>query len=699
LRQTCVVLLGLLCCSCNCGRSRLNQVTTPWQVTPTSLTVHGYVGFTSTGSVTLSNPSVASLQASLSTASPFSVAPTIELDPGESRPISISYQPAAPGMVQGQLLVDANGREVQVALTLIAEVPPTCVAPDCQQGHFDPDAGGCAFENLPDNTHCQGGACLLDAHCETGRCIGQSVDCDDGNPCTVGVCDATQGCTHLTSLDACPSPNDPCKVATCSVDAGCGFAPALDGTSCGASDCDHSNVCLNGSCQLVATPEDSPCGVPSSYCQPAGRCQSGVCNQPPATAPHLAWSYSPTPPFQFMQDLLADDHGQLYWEECANDCSDSQQTCQLVSVTADGLSRWRQSVSVSGFGSRHMIDGEFLFRLVTPTYGGYCDPGARLEAYRLSDGSSAWSVDLEALFGLNNTNNPLGAENDLATDGNGQIYLAAAAYSYLQGWLASFDRETGQVLWTIPFSEDVHNAFSDGTWVYTALGGFPATLDEVAPNVGSVLHTLANSTNEPIAVDDGAVAQYFYWTGPDGGELISTQFSSTANGNLLASTGGWAYLDWRLINPVMQNKFAAAVEVDSAVEGFDLSAGQMRWSIPLDEDAGPGLVYDLLLTDKPSVLFAEHRYGPGINFGQIVTFGPELREVALDGGTLSRCPLPPDAGYRNPVLLPNRWVVFTMDPTWGGYWSLKAFDVPGDSPALSGWSANYGDSMRRNFGR
>ena len=75
--------------------------------------------------------------------------------------------------------------------------------------------------------------------------------CDDGNPCTIDVCDPKKGCSH-TPADAakvCPT-SGPCIVAKCEVSAGkCTYTARPDGWVC-ASDCNKQ--CNRGTCSTAA---------------------------------------------------------------------------------------------------------------------------------------------------------------------------------------------------------------------------------------------------------------------------------------------------------------------------------------------------------------------------------------------------------------------------------------------------------------
>jgi hypothetical protein len=45
--------------------------------------------------------------------------------------------------------------------------------------------------------------------CEEGECVGEPLDCDDGNPCTDDACDPAQGCSSTPNEAPCED-GDPC---------------------------------------------------------------------------------------------------------------------------------------------------------------------------------------------------------------------------------------------------------------------------------------------------------------------------------------------------------------------------------------------------------------------------------------------------------------------------------------------------------
>ena len=197
----------------------------------------------------------------------------------------------------------------------------TCVetVTDCVDG--DPCTGetcepgiGCLFEPLDDVPCDDGDLCTASDLCVEGACVGEGeVDCDDGVPCTLDLCDPWFGCLH-EDLDALCDDGDPCTgddqciygacvgttdVCECDSDADCaGYANACfaaytcdDGAAPRVcvpapeteAPCPDVAPCLAGSCNPateacdpVPKPDGTPCADPQ-VCVADGACVDGVC--------------------------------------------------------------------------------------------------------------------------------------------------------------------------------------------------------------------------------------------------------------------------------------------------------------------------------------------------------------------------------------------------------------------------------------
>ncbi len=129
---------------------------------------------------------------------------------------------------------------------------------------------------------------------------GARTHCDDGNPCTIDICDPGLGCMHTpvedgtscsdgnrcNGAETCaagtctrgPAPDcddhDPCTVDSCDCSGGCVHKPAKDGRSCSDGDvCNGAETCRGGTCMRGTEPschDDDPCTADA--CDPIGGC-------------------------------------------------------------------------------------------------------------------------------------------------------------------------------------------------------------------------------------------------------------------------------------------------------------------------------------------------------------------------------------------------------------------------------------------
>ena len=172
----------------------------------------------------------------------------------------------------------------------------------CTTDSCDPNTGNCIHVN--DNTRIcdDGNVCTGVDKCQDGMCTGfNPVSCEDGNPCTTNVCDATVGC--LTSFangvacedgnactvnDSCNQgvcvsggpnqcdDNNECTTDSCVAGVGCQNTAKDNGFQCTKSGLAQCQVaqCLNGSCQaqnINSTPQNP------SICNRTGECSTGYC--------------------------------------------------------------------------------------------------------------------------------------------------------------------------------------------------------------------------------------------------------------------------------------------------------------------------------------------------------------------------------------------------------------------------------------
>jgi len=146
----------------------------------------------------------------------------------------------------------------------------------------------------------------------TAGCVANS-QCDDGNPCTSDVCDATSRCVHQNVSGPCSdgnacTTNDTCSGGVC---AGGAALDCNDGTACTVDSCSPASGCVHtanntlcddgqscttdtcdpvSGCTHATLPNGAACDD-SNACTANDQCTAGVCaGQPPAVASHLVIS-------------------------------------------------------------------------------------------------------------------------------------------------------------------------------------------------------------------------------------------------------------------------------------------------------------------------------------------------------------------------------------------------------------------------
>ena len=149
---------------------------------------------------------------------------------------------------------------------------------------------GCLHEDLPDATTCDDGdACTVEDACLSGECLGNTRDCDDDNMCTTDRCDTAQGCLYdlvadetacddedaCTEGDACLSgeclgnsvdcdDGNQCTTEHCDTEQGCLYENVPDETACNDENaCTDEDVCMSGEClgNSVDCDDENPCTV------------------------------------------------------------------------------------------------------------------------------------------------------------------------------------------------------------------------------------------------------------------------------------------------------------------------------------------------------------------------------------------------------------------------------------------------------
>jgi len=133
------------------------------------------------------------------------------------------------------------------------------------------------FNQAPcdDGAPCTGGDLCQEGACEpTG-----DTNCDDGDVCTIDLCDDLAGCVHLPTQNACCTggtstcdDGNPCTTATCDeATGGCIHLP--NAAACDdVNACTVGDVCTEGSCEgaAIGCDDDNPCT--DDVCSPADGC-------------------------------------------------------------------------------------------------------------------------------------------------------------------------------------------------------------------------------------------------------------------------------------------------------------------------------------------------------------------------------------------------------------------------------------------
>jgi hypothetical protein len=172
---------------------------------------------------------------------------------------------------------------------------------DCTLDSCDP-ASGCVHTAM-DATPCNDNDfCTTGESCVLGVCQGVTpTNCDDGDPCSLDVCDSKKGCLTVpatgascsdgnacTANDKCSvgkcqgvsyscSDNNACTSDGCDPVTGCTFLPMANYCSDG-NYCTVSDTCVDGACVGKPNPcdDNQPCTLDS--CSPQMGCQHGIGN-------------------------------------------------------------------------------------------------------------------------------------------------------------------------------------------------------------------------------------------------------------------------------------------------------------------------------------------------------------------------------------------------------------------------------------
>jgi hypothetical protein len=181
----------------------------------------------------------------------------------------------------GNLLVwglDGNATYANKQSPLCPKQPPRCpsVCDDknpCTADLCDATTGfKCVHKARVNGTSCgDGNACNGDEICRDGVCKGgKPLVCADGNPCTANICDPRRGCVFVPRTDG----------TSCPVSGNCGFGGTCKAGVCNAKtpNCDDHNPCTADSCGANNSCTHTPLAVGTS-CSNGNFCDGAeVCN-------------------------------------------------------------------------------------------------------------------------------------------------------------------------------------------------------------------------------------------------------------------------------------------------------------------------------------------------------------------------------------------------------------------------------------
>jgi len=138
-----------------------------------------------------------------------------------------------------------------------------------------------------------GNACTANDTCQVGLCDGATVTCNDANPCTLDQCDASSGCvsTALPGSVACASDGLPCTADVCG-EGSCGHVPVagtclIDGACHADGDATPlpiCHACLAAVSQVSWSPVTGGACDDGNACTGQDVCLQGTCAGNPDAA-------------------------------------------------------------------------------------------------------------------------------------------------------------------------------------------------------------------------------------------------------------------------------------------------------------------------------------------------------------------------------------------------------------------------------
>jgi hypothetical protein len=651
-----------------CRDGALSDADAHWAVSPASVVLPTVkVGSTSTNTILLSNRGQAPVHLELHVDAPFGVSTRAELGGGATAALTVTFAPTQAGTFASPLQIGGDGASAEVAVS----------------GQADPNCGR-------DGDPCTAD-CLENATCQGGVCVGDPRDCSDDDACTLDTCEEGSGCSHAPT--ECPAP-DPCHAPTCDRLAGCGGAQLPDGTRCGESDCVTSLVCVDGACVTRATPEGASCGQPSP-CQLAGVCHASVCVQPPPTVLMPEWTTSAPGTIEFSG--VIDAQGNVYFLECGSS------SCDLVSRTPAGAERFRVTThlyaSVAFFSDLILVGSHVVI----------ADPSSDLvAAFDTGDGTSAWEAHLVpgCLDGTYYTGCTLNDDGGAAFGGELWPVLGDGA---------------GHLLVGLNVGGTLGPAIGHDTVTLTTLDVATGSTISSAITLGGSLSSVVDERGNLFA------AAQAWWEGPQ--TVMSFDAGCTRRWEEHYPSSASLTLQAAFDGILVMNDSGSRLRVLNASDGVELSSAAISSStwgglisahpsrVMSFAQPAPSLPINLMVTDLPSG--SSHTQPIRNGLGQYVTqatsplltshqtlvtgvFAPgggwRLDELALDGGVLVDCALPPAVNYQEASASPGHWVALWENPM-NGKTQVMSFAYPGLDLADAGWVTARGQPTQEGRAR
>ncbi|MDP3499016.1 MAG: hypothetical protein Q8S33_01735 [Myxococcales bacterium] len=387
MRQFAVLCL-LVVAGCRSGR--VAQLTNDVDVSQVVPCGQAFVGFDTACALTVTNRARRAVSVRFGRVSPFELPASVEVAAGQSSTVDVRFRPEVAGEVSQAITASVDGQDVEVLLTGEGVAVPSCRSADeCHEQTFDPSRG-CVETVRADGAACgQSTACLVNATCQAGQCVGAPLACDDGSACTTDACDPSRGCQHAAV--ACAPSTNPCQASACDAQLGCVATPVVDGTTCGANDCQTAHVCLSGQCVERAAPEGSVCAA-ATACRGEGRCTAArACALPPPGAPSEAFRFE-LPAGQAVQQILVSTTGDTFFTH-GPQSSTAPPSATLVSLDRRGQLRFEVDLLAEAPGpqwSRRLMLDAANHRL-------FLSVGVWLQARDSRTGALLWNRDLRTL--------------------------------------------------------------------------------------------------------------------------------------------------------------------------------------------------------------------------------------------------------------------------------------------------------------